>query len=72
MGNTVTTCTCCENRISDRLPWILDHALILKRMPTRTESQPERYKKEEDEEESSERSSQKEKQSEEEEEEKEE
>lgn len=59
MGNTVTTCRCCENNVSELLPWILDHAYILKRMPSRAEYQPQRYQKDEEEEQSSERESEK-------------
>ena len=59
MGNTVTQCTCCET-VSDRLPWIQDPFMILKRMPSRTIVQPHRYQKDSDEEDqSSERESEK-------------
>ena len=62
MGNAVTICTFSEE-MSDRLPWILDPFRIIQRIPTRTISQPVRYKKQKDEEESSEKESEKEKNS---------
>ena len=68
MGNTFTSCACCETKSEGRIPWIFDDFNILKRMPSRTVIQPRVYKKKRDEEDQSSNESEKEKNEEEEEE----